>query len=423
MANDDGARPLGQVSLFALGVNGVVGVGIFFAPAAVASELPGPFGALAYATTALALLPIALGYSALGGRYPVDGGPTVWAREAFGPALAFFVGWLTFVSSLFSLAAVASGLARYSGPVFGVTSDGGIRALAAFCVVTLSAVAASGLRPSAVVWTWVTTMKLLPLALLVGLGVAFFSSVPAAPVPEGALSARAFGHAVLVVVFACQGFEIVPLLSGSAARPERSIPVATVGALVFAAALYVVLHYLAAHAVPGLGKSRAPLADAAYAYGGTLARSVVLAGANVSALGICFGMLNTTPRYLAALATDRGFGPWIGELDVRLVPRRALLATTLATLPLLVLVKNPDDLFVLSSLAVLAQFASTVTSLAALARRGERGLSSRHVALAVLSLAGIALVSRGAELRPVLIAAGVLALGEVLRIGARRRPA
>lgn len=417
-------RLLGSVSLLALGINGVVGVGIFFAPASVAAELPGMAGVGAYVLTAVALLPIALSYSVLGARFQVDGGPTVWAEAAFGPRFAFFVGWLTFVSSLLSLAAVSSGLAFHASSVVGVTSDMGVRVLAAACTLSLASLASTGLRPSAVVWTAVTVLKLSPLFVLVALGVARYGSVTvpaAAPVAAEALSRHSLGGAVLIVVFALQGFEIVPLLAGSTERPGRTVPVATVGALLVAAALYSALHALAVHAVPELGRSHAPLAEAARAYGGTRAERLVLAGANVSALGIEFGMLNTTPRYLSALSGSRAFGPWIGKLDGRLVPQRALLVTALASAVMVLLANRSMDLFVLSSLAVLAQFAATVAALLVLGLRKIRGLSGRHVALAALSLLGIGLVATGAEARPTMIALAVVTFGEVLRFFAQKR--
>ncbi|HEX7671288.1 MAG TPA: APC family permease [Polyangiaceae bacterium] len=420
-------RPLGPISLLALGVNGVVGVGIFFAPASVAAELPGMAGVAAYVVTAMALLPIALSYSALGARFQVDGGPTVWADAAFGPRFAFFVGWLTFVSSLLSLAAVSSGLAFHASPLVGVTSDMGIRVLAATCTLSLASLASTGLRPSSVVWTAVTVLKLFPLFGLVAFGLARYAavSIPATTVAAAAaalaLSRHSLGGAVLIVVFALQGFEIVPLLAGSTERPERTVPLATVGALLIAAALYSALHALAVHAVPDLGSSHAPLAEAARAYGGRAAERLVLAGANLSALGIAFGMLNTTPRYLSALSGEMAFGPWIGKLDDRLVPQRALLLTALASALTVLLASRSMDLFVLSSLAVLAQFGATVASLLVLGLRKIRGLSGTHVALAALSLLGIGLVATGAEAKPLGIAAVVVAFGEVLRFVAQWR--
>ena len=62
-------RPLGLPSLLALGVNGTVGVGIFFAPSAVAESIPGYLGVAVYPLTVLCLVPIALVYARLGARY------------------------------------------------------------------------------------------------------------------------------------------------------------------------------------------------------------------------------------------------------------------------------------------------------------------------------------------------------------------
>lgn len=91
-------RSLGFGSLLALGVNGIVGVGIFFTPAEVAGLVPGTAGVWVYALTALCLLPVALAYAALGSRFAEDGGPYVWARAAFGPSTGFAVGWVAYVS-------------------------------------------------------------------------------------------------------------------------------------------------------------------------------------------------------------------------------------------------------------------------------------------------------------------------------------
>ncbi len=50
-------RVLGLPTLLALGINGVVGVGIFFAVPEVAKAVPGPLGLLVYAAVVLACLP------------------------------------------------------------------------------------------------------------------------------------------------------------------------------------------------------------------------------------------------------------------------------------------------------------------------------------------------------------------------------
>jgi APA family basic amino acid/polyamine antiporter len=416
-------RPLGPLSLLSLGINGIVGVGIFFAPAEVAREVPGTAGVWVYLLTAAAMLPIASGFAALGGRFDVDGGPYVWARAAFGIRFAYFVGWVTFVSSLLSVAAVVSGLSHHAAPLFGIESDGGMRALAGACTLGLAAVAATGLRLSSLVWMTVTVLKLLPLAALVLVGLAAYGRVPAVSEPAHDFTAHALERAVLVVVFASQGFEIVPLLAGSVRRSATTVPFATVASLLFATVLYAFLHGLTAHAVPGLGASHAPLADAARAYGGAIAFGVVAAGANVSALGIAFGMFNTTPRYLSALAEPGALGPWVGQLDTRLVPQRSLWITALAVTVLVSFLGKLSELFVLSSLAVLAQYAATLAALGVLAWRGQHGLARRHFWPVPLSLIGIVLAAQGAERTEIVVACVVIAMGEVLRRWAARRQA
>src|SRR5260221_11480582 len=107
-------RPLGFWSLLALGINGIVGVGIFFAPSEIATLAPGWGSLLVLAVTGFALLPVALAVSKMGSRIDEDGGPVLYARLAFGETAGFIVGWLAYVSALFSAGTVMVGLVRFN---------------------------------------------------------------------------------------------------------------------------------------------------------------------------------------------------------------------------------------------------------------------------------------------------------------------
>jgi len=280
-------RPVGLVPLLALGVNGIVGVGIFFVPADLARRAPGLGSVAVFAATAVALSPVALCYAALGRRYHADGGPVVYARAAFGEVASFLVGWITYVSAVASAAAVTSGLTGSLLPAARTAFHG----LAAATLASLLAgVAATGIVVSARAWTTLTALKLLPLAALAvfALGVAFAETPPA---PAGPGVSGSWLSAGLIAMFALQGFEIVPVIAGHVRSPARAIPLATVGSLVLAAALYVILQAACVHALPGLASSRAPLAEAAGVLGGPLLSRAVAAGTTVSALGIAFAML------------------------------------------------------------------------------------------------------------------------------------
>jgi APA family basic amino acid/polyamine antiporter len=404
----DAPRVVGTFQLLALGVNGIVGVGIFFVPAAVAASAPG-FGTVAvFALTGLALLPAAFAFAHLGSRFDEDGGPVVFARAAFGEGFSTFVGWITYVSAFFSVAAVLVGLTWSVAPALGL-EDPLARRLAALGLLTLvSLVVASGLRLSAQIWTVLTVLKLAPLVLLIGAWMLYDgpATTPAPPVP-----AASWLRASLTAMFACQGFEIVPVIAGQVRSSARAVPRATVGSLVLSVLLYVGLAWACVVALPDLARSTAPLADAAGVLGGVSLSHLVAAGTSLSALAIAFGMMVTTPRYLSSTAAGEG-GLWgLDRIAADGVPRRAL-AVTWVLVAAFVSVGELGELFALSSLAVLGQFGVTAAALLALSLRRERGLRPRDAWPAPLTLAvALVLAGFGATAREGLVATGVIVLG------------
>jgi basic amino acid/polyamine antiporter, APA family len=413
-------RAVGPVHLLALGINGIVGVGIFFAPADIAARAPGA-GTAVFAVTALLLVPVALAFAVLGGRYDEDGGPVVFARDAFGALPAFVVGWIAYVSAIASTAAVTVGLTAAVAPMVGVAGGAGQRVAATLLAAVLALICAAGLRPSARTWTGLTALKLVPLVALA----LVYLAVPAPALMGGAAlgaSRASWQSAALVATFAYQGFEIVPVLAGRAQRPSMSVPLATLGSLAAAAMLYVALQAACAAALPDLAASRAPLVDSALVLGGPGLAALVGAGTSLSALGIAFGMMAATPFYLAALARVDRLGLGLDAVDERGVARRALLVTW-ALVTLLIQAGGRGELFALSSIAVLSQYIVTAAALLALGLRGRRGLGRRHAALAIPAGAVALALVAGASAREALVAAAALVCGLVLRWLDHRRAA
>jgi amino acid transporter len=411
-------KPLGFFSLLTLGINGTIGVGIFFAPSAIAANTPGYMGAFVYLLAGLALLPVAFVYSRLGGRFAEDGGPYVWARLAFGPTVAFLIGFLTYVSAVFSTATVATGLSEHLASTLGPGALLGPQSLAVIASLALAAAAASGLRLSAMAWSTVTVLKLLPLIMLslLALFAVLFGDPP--PVVSSAQHANQIGRALLIVVFALQGFEVVPVLAGSVSS-QRSVALATLASLIVCMLFYAVLHALCVRALPDLGSHKAPLVGAAEFFGGATSARIVAAGPIISALGSAFGQTVTTPRYLSTLGRADGLGEWIGAEDTRRVPQRALWVSTILVV-IFVLREDLGGLFALSSIAVLAQYTVATLALATLAHRGFQGVARKQRWWALPALIGIALVAQGAEAKELLTTAAVTAVGAVILFARRR---
>ncbi len=410
-ASDPGAEPrraLGVWSLLALGVNGIVGVGIFFTPNLVAGFVPGTSGVWAYALTLLALLPVAMTYARLGSRFDRDGGPYVWACAAFGPAAGFVVGFAAYASAVLSTSAVLAGLGEYTAPLLGF--GGQKLAFSLLAALVFAAIVAAGLKPSAWAWSSLTVLKLLPLLLLVAV---FLVGGREAPTAAPAAHAVSWSRAVLLIVFPMQGFEIVPVPGSHVRSAKRAIPIATIGSLVLCAGLYMLIHWACVRSVGDLAASDAPLIAAARALGGARLAALVSAGTNISAIGIAFGMMAMTPRYLAALESRAGEFALSGQEPQLEVPGRALFVT-LVLVVILLSWGALSRLFVLSSVAVLFQYSVSVLSLGWLALKRAHGLSARDALSAPLALVALLVVARAVERAELLVMSGIVLVALLL---------
>jgi len=412
-------RAVGRFALLALGVNGIVGVGIFFAPADVARAAPGWSSVLVFALTGLALVPVAVTIATLGKRFDEDGGPVVFARAAFGPLPSFVVGWVAYVSAVFSTTAVMAGLTSAMLAALGMRGPGAERVGATALATILALVCAAGISLSARVWTGLTILKLVP---LFALAAAFLAhGLPAAGHAE-AVTPAAWPRAALTATFTYQGFEIIPVVAGQVRSSASAIPFAIAGSLGLAGLLYVTLQAACVAALPQLASSSAPLAEAAAFYAGPGLAWLVTAGTSLSALGIAFGMVATTPRYLSALAAGPSLPFELDRVAANGVPLRAL-ATTWLLVVAVIQVGGRGEFFALSSIAVLAQFVVTALALAALALRRLRGLVPRQAWWSLPSIVVGLVLTSGATSREWLVAGCALALGLGLRWLTSERPA
>ncbi|HEX7450724.1 MAG TPA: hypothetical protein VF294_00485, partial [Polyangiaceae bacterium] len=158
-----------------------------------------------------------------------------------------------------------------------------------------------------------------------------------------------------------------------------------------------------------------PLVAAASALGGARLSGLVSAGTNVSAIGIAFGMMAMTPRYLAALEAtgSSAASAFLAEEAPSQVPRRALFVT-LVLVVVLLSVGALSRLFVLSSVAVLFQYSVSVLSLGVLALKRQHGLTWRAGLLAPLGLVALGLVARAVERAELLVMSGILGVAVLL---------
>ncbi len=102
-------RAVGLFALTAAVINVIVGGGIFRMPSALAAQM-GAAAPLALIAGALAIVPIALCFAAVGSRVQVTGGPYSYLSATFGPFAGFVAGALMWISNFTSSAGVAAAL-------------------------------------------------------------------------------------------------------------------------------------------------------------------------------------------------------------------------------------------------------------------------------------------------------------------------
>ena len=114
------------------------------------------------------------------------------------------------------------------------------------------------------------------------------------------------GHVVFLALWPLQGFEIVPLPAGETDRPQRAVPIATIGSLLCVTLIYVLVQTVCVGVFAGLsGATERPLADAAAIFSGPAGATVIALGAVISMIGYTAGNALGSPRFLSALAEDK----------------------------------------------------------------------------------------------------------------------
>jgi APA family basic amino acid/polyamine antiporter len=106
-------RALGRWDLTAVGVNQVIGSGIFVLPATVALLVGAPASVWPWVAAGIANALIVLCFAEAGSRFRQAGGPMLYTATAFGPFAGFLVGWMMWLTRVASQAALANAFAQY----------------------------------------------------------------------------------------------------------------------------------------------------------------------------------------------------------------------------------------------------------------------------------------------------------------------
>lgn len=169
----DSKKKFGLFSIILLGMNAIIGSGIFLLPGR-AFTITGTSSLFAYLFITLLAGSMALCFAEVGGLFRSNGGAYIYAKEAFGNFVGFEVGVMKYIVQIIAWAAMAVGFVTALSAVVPAVAQGPLRtAMIIFVVGGLTVVNILGVDPTKYVNNIATVGKLVPLILFISIGIFF----------------------------------------------------------------------------------------------------------------------------------------------------------------------------------------------------------------------------------------------------------
>jgi amino acid transporter len=326
---------IGFWSIVLLGVNGIIGSGIFLLPGK-AMALMGPGSIFVYVFMAFLVMALTLCFAECAGRFTRNGAAYVYAREAFGKFVGFEVGIMSWAIRIIAWAAMPVGFVTALSAVWPPALHEPFRTIIILVLfLGLTTLNLLGVKPVNVLNVLVTFCKVLPLLVFIAIGVFFISGAKFTPMFPPGVNGDAFGSAALVIFYAYTGFEALAVAAEDMGDPRRTLPLALIVSMVFCAAVYFMVQAIAVGTLgPALAKSVAPVADSASVFMGSGGRWLVTLGAMISIFGINVVSSFVAPRAGVALAEDHIVPARLAELNRKGAPWGACLVVVAIAIPL-----------------------------------------------------------------------------------------
>ena len=349
-------RGIGIPALTANIISSTIGAGIFVLPAAMSRAL-GPAAPVAFVCCAIAMVLFVTCFAIAGSRVSLTGGLYAYVEVAFGRYIGFLAGVLYGITALGAVAGVVNVLVNSIVIVAPFLGSGVMRIIVMIVVYgSLVVINVRGVRGGAGAVTVVTFAKLLPLLLFVCAGVFFIH--PANLTWTAWPGSKSLGDAVILLIFAFVGIEVALIPSGEVKNPARTVPRSAYLALVITTIIYIMIQ-LVAQGTLGVDLANykdAPLAEVAAKFLGNIGRTILLAGAAVSAFGFVTSDILSSPRIIFAFGRDGALPAWFAHVHPRYRSPDVAIVTYAVLAFALSITGTFEQLAVLSNVAVLLMY-------------------------------------------------------------------
>jgi APA family basic amino acid/polyamine antiporter len=335
-------RILGVTFGVAVGIGGTIGIGILRIPGSVAAQL-GNSGLImaVWIVSGLYAFAGANTYAELGTMLPLDGGPYVYARRAYGEFGGFLVGWSDWLLRTSSMAYLAVALTEYAAGLFSY-NPAFITPAAIALLIFFTAFHWLGLRAGSRAQEIMSLFKVIAFFVIIAACFLFSPKINAGPSATPPLFSDpkllfvAIALSMQSVLGTYAGWHAPVYFSEENTDPSKSIPRSLFSGVAVVMAIYVLVNLALLYALPvsKLAGSKLAAADAAQLIFGGYSSQIVTGIMLISLLGIINAAFLFTPRVMFALSRDGLFSHSGVMVNTGGTPTTALLITALAAIML-----------------------------------------------------------------------------------------
>ena len=295
----------GLWSIVLLGINGIIGTGIFLLPNR-AYALMGPSSLLILLFDAFLAGCLALCFAEVAGFFSRNGGPYLYAKAAFGDFVGYEVGVLKLVVTIIAWAAMAVGFATALGAAFPFFAGDTMKNLiAAVLIGGLTIMNIAGVKISKILNNIMTISKLVPLCVFIAVGLFFVNGSNFTPFVPTHMADGAFANAAITMFFAYTGFEAIAVAAEDFKDPKKDLPRGIILTMIIVTIIYMLVVGISIGILgPDLAVDKAPIQTAFGRAVGPVGAYFILIGTLFSMGGINLAESFIAPRACTSLAED-----------------------------------------------------------------------------------------------------------------------
>lgn len=336
---------IGLVSAIFLVTSNMLGSGVYMLPASLASI--GGISLIGWSVALIGVIALALVFAKLAYLVPNGAGPYSYAKEAFGDFIGYQTNFVYSLANWIALVSMLTIVIGYLQVIFPVFANPVLAVITQICLIwCFTLLNLRGARLVGIIQSSSFVVALFPILFIAIAGWHWFNLdlFMSGWNVSHVSAANAVNHSFNNIMWAFIGVESACVSAAVVRNSKRNVPIATIGGVLFAAAIYISICIVMMGIVPNaqLAKSSSPFVDTLYViFHSHMITLIIATIAIVDCSGAMAGWAMITGQTAKAAAEDKLFPSVFAKTNSRGVPAYGLIILAIIMSVVVVLTVSP----------------------------------------------------------------------------------